>query len=344
MDVSLDSNILLVDKWLRGRHFDALLDYLERTNSKLLIHAVVIGEVKAVVREQLTTAITSAASAIRKAERVGVVGVIPPDESSVLSASMEHWENEFDEWIRQNAIVIPLNNDLLPEITNRAINRIAPFTSKAEEFRDALIWLGLLDYTASVGGIPEVAFVSNNTKQFAAPNSKDLHPTLLADAEVSDVAIQYFTSLDEFIGSRAKPIAHITPEWIEAHLDSRDVKAVIVSYLKEVGPQVFSPIYEFENRFQPMDLPDPLEISLQLNDFFVWQSTDGRVTVFTTYEVTASGTADCVSLFSAQARLETEQDPLFRSLPCWLKQEIDITADLEGDTFTNLIVEQSSKL
>ncbi|HEX9940350.1 MAG TPA: PIN domain-containing protein [Longimicrobium sp.] len=344
MHVALDSNVLIADRWLRSRHLDALLDYLDRTNSLLFIHEIVNQEVRAKVRQQFAKAVNSMASAAREGERLGMVGINSPEESVIVAASMSKWEKMFGEWLNRNAEVIPLDNDLLPEITRRAIERIPPFTSNGEEFRDALLWLGLIRHLPTVTAIPEVAFISANTKQFASIDKHELHPSLASDAKAQRIDVHYFTSLDDFISSRAKPIEHISVEWINEHLNGAELTAAIHAYLDTLGPDFFVPAHMYENRYQAIEVPDPMSVTYSLVDFFVWQATGGDVTVFLSFEVTAFGDAECESLFSAQARWETEQDSLYRTLPCRLHRKFDVTAELKGDIFKNFTVEDSEPL
>jgi hypothetical protein len=345
MNVTLDSNIFIADKWLRSRHVDALLDYLERTKSTLLLHEVVIAEVKAKVRQQFEKSISAVASEIRSAERIGVVSLPLLDEHAILVTSMRKWELFFDEWVSRNGEIVLLDNDLLPEITRRAIHRIPPFTSEGEEFRDALIWLGVLRHASKSSAFPDLAFISQNSKQFGAANKvAALHPSLVVDAQEHELEVHYFLSLEAFIASKAVPIAHLTQEWIDGHLDGEDLRMAIRAYLYSSSPDLFIPAPMFENRYQPIEIPAEMSIAYALEGFFVWQATDGSVSVFLSVDVSASGEAECESLFSYQARLETEQDSLWRELPCHLHRRLYVSADLEGDSFTQLTVEDSEAL
>jgi hypothetical protein len=341
MHVSLDSNVIIADRWLRSRHLEALLDYLDRTNSKLFLHEVVVAETKARIKQQFVKAINSIITATREAERIGVLGISMPEEHNLVTLSMLNWEATFDLWVESNAKVIELDNVLLPEITRRAVHRIPPFTPDGEEFRDAIIWLGLLRFVSQNCSVPEVAFISQNVKQFASPNKVDLDSVLLKDAEEAGIDVQYFSSLDTFIASRATPIAHVTREWIESHLGNRDLQALIHGYFRLSNPDFFVPTQSYEHRFQPVEVPALLDVTSSLVDFFIWQDKSGSLTLFMSFDVIATGVAECESVLSASARYETEQDPRWIELPCRAHRTLEVSADIEGVSITELSVDAS---
>jgi len=55
MDVTLDANVYLSDPWMEGIAFKSLLDYLRKTQSKLIVPKLVFDEVLARYPERLLT-------------------------------------------------------------------------------------------------------------------------------------------------------------------------------------------------------------------------------------------------------------------------------------------------
>lgn len=88
--------------------------------------------------------------------------------------------------------MIPFSNDILPELVERSIKRIKPFSESKLEFRDAIIWLSYVAFVEP-RELERCYFITANTDDF----SKDgkLHPDLVKDS----AAFVLYKNAQEFI-------------------------------------------------------------------------------------------------------------------------------------------------
>ncbi|WP_181170546.1 PIN domain-containing protein [Priestia megaterium] len=77
--------------------------------------------------------------------------------------------------------IVGYDNSILPELVNRAVNRIKPFTEGKQEFRDAVIWLSYA-LLAKERKLENCLLITGNTTDYCSKN-KELHPDFLKDSE-----------------------------------------------------------------------------------------------------------------------------------------------------------------
>ena len=78
-----------------------------------------------------------------------------------------------------------------------------------------------------------VAFISNNSNEFASSDKTDLHPDLKAELAQKNLELKYYLNLDDFIKNHAERVDYITKEWIENELSKFNwLSAVLYGYLK----------------------------------------------------------------------------------------------------------------
>lgn len=120
---------------------------------------------------------------------------------------------------------VPYKDAWLHDIVQRAAQRIRPCSRNGEEFRDALLWLTILDSATSDDKTP-IIFLSSNKMEFAGPNG-ELHSTLRKEAEDKGVEVFYYDSIQGFLAAHADKLEYVTKEWITSlnapHLVAEDV-------------------------------------------------------------------------------------------------------------------------
>ena len=142
MNVAIDANILIADRWLRSQRTRQLLDYLAKTRSSALLHSVVGAEVRTHVRRSLSDIIHNAAINLRNATNRGIVGLPAFDIPSISATTLDAWEKRFVSVFHHgNTRRIALDGSHLPEAGRRATERIAPCSDSGDGMRDTLIWL-----------------------------------------------------------------------------------------------------------------------------------------------------------------------------------------------------------
>ncbi len=119
--------------------------------------------------------------------------------------------------------VVDYRDGYLKEIVHRAAWRKKPITPKGEEFRDALLWLMVLDF-ASTTEDKRVVFISDDSV-FGSDGAKtrgesgeekkaEMHHELRDEAKEREVQVLYFRSVNDFNKTTSDNIAWITDEWI----------------------------------------------------------------------------------------------------------------------------------
>lgn len=337
MDVAVDTNILLADPWLESQKSRALLDFLDKTRSRLIVHAVVADEFRAVLERNWMGALGEMENAARKATRQGLE---PPavDREAVLAAARARLEKAWKStrWIRTD---VKLNNELLPEALRRSINRIAPCARTGEEIRDALVWLGLIEHCAN-RKVREMAFISSNSRDFCGPEAGTLAPTLQADVAERKVRLAYYSSLDDFLRDHAAPIAHFTVEWVEERLDGVGVEKMITRYLEYRDPELFRLSWHYEE-WRPAGYPRIHTVAADLTEIYVWEYSSDETNLFLSFSVRVDGEIRCE---------REEGDPergyytLTEYLPASAELTIEISAEVKGDELELIEVESVDRL
>ncbi len=209
MDVALDANVILNDPRMKGNAFGGLLDYLKKTNSRLVLTRIVLDEVIARYPERLRSATHKATAA------VGVLSNLASDPKISLPRVDINRETRklkqkllrpFPSRASSSCIVNNFTDVRIEEVAKRGIERIPPANGGGEELRDVIHWLMLLAYASGSGR--ELAFITAD-EHFRHEN--ELHPQLQKDVQDKKVTVHFHTSLDGFIKAHA-PAPHTLTE------------------------------------------------------------------------------------------------------------------------------------
>ena len=340
MDVAVDTNVLAKDLWLRSQSVRALLDYLERTRSRLLVHDVVYKELSALYERQCAEAVRVVETATRHAARFGVEGLPQPDQlDSLRRQAVARWRGRVADVLSPAVRAdVPLDSAVLPEVITRTIGRIAPCTQSDKEFRDAVIWLGLLRHAAEAMGGAPLAFISENTKQFAADGGVGLHPTLAHDVAAHGVELTYFASLDDFLREHARPIAHITTEWVEPRLDAEALTTLVADYAGAIDGDWLGEIGE---GWIPDESARILDVEATLEDVYVWRYAEGVVGLFLGLEAVLDGEVYCRRTGGGYRFRDGDSDSgeRYRSKSFQRERRIRVAAEVIGDRLSLIGIE-----
>ncbi|MTI48426.1 MAG: DUF4935 domain-containing protein [Firmicutes bacterium] len=242
MHVILDTNILRQDILLRSDDFNILLDYLNKTNSKVIFPQIVYEEVKEVYKRLLVERENDFSRAFEKLENTLVdnVYIKKVKEVKVEQESEKYLGYLKDKLRIKDNEIIPYRDNYLSEIIQRAICRKKPCSEKGQEFRDTVLWLSILDITKQLT-TREIVFISNNTRDFASKDNKCLHKDLQLDMKKNNLKIHYYNSLKHFIKTQAIKIDYINISWIKETIDIDEVNSKFVEYLNEHGDEKLLP-------------------------------------------------------------------------------------------------------
>lgn len=225
MDIIIDTNILRQDHLLRSSKFQVILDYLEKTNSHLIIPTVVKDEMIAIFRRHLTELFNQAKNMAAKMDRWCYDDTPRTDIYLDVEKEVSTYKSFLDNLMHGGgALELPHRDEFLGEVIRRLVNRVKPASEKGEEFRDIVIWLSMKQFLRE--SKREVAFISQDTNHFAAKDSKELHPDLTTELSAEDLHLKYFCSLDDFIQQNSRKVEFITKEWIENNISRADIERV----------------------------------------------------------------------------------------------------------------------
>lgn len=224
MDIIIDTNILFQNHLLRSSKSQVVLDYLQKTNSHLIIPTVVKDEMIAIFRRQLIELFDEVRNKAAKIDRWCYDDTPRTDFHLDIDKEVATYASFLNELTHGGgALELPHQDNFLGEVIRRQINRIKPASNKGEEFRDIVIWLSIKEFLKQ--SQREAVFISQNTKQFAAKDSRELHPDLAAELSTENLPLRYFCSLDDFIQQRSSRVDFITEEWIEQNISQADIES-----------------------------------------------------------------------------------------------------------------------
>jgi predicted nucleic acid-binding protein len=281
MKIVLDTNILRQDFFLKSQKIEMLMDFVSKTASLIVFPEIVYKEIVALYKRTLLEKHTNFIKSYDDLKKYTVV----PIEYEIPKLEVEKQVNEFVNNLKGTLKfkdIIPLNNVHLSCLVEKAVNRIHPFTEHRSEFRDALIWLCVLEL-AQLEKEKTVVFISANTKDFADGKGQ-LHPELLKESNEKEVTVQYFSSIDDFLRTKATKIDFITKEWLENNLKFEQLEKEIVSKIETYGIDRLGELAKndqdnFEEILQVVQC-----VQTWVNDFYVYEMSDGTLRIEVTLE------------------------------------------------------------
>lgn len=197
MYVFLDSNFCYTDPFMQENIYNRiLLELAEAGYITLCMSEVVRREIINNFEKEVTKHFQAIENNRKKLmEKYLRVGDESPFE---WKHSVEHYVGLLEDRLTQleedgHILIIPYSNELLPELVERSIQRIKPFTDSKQEFRDAIIWLSYVDFVKRREHITNCYFITNNSNDFMKDGR--LHPDLEGDS----TAFTMYKNVQEFI-------------------------------------------------------------------------------------------------------------------------------------------------
>jgi len=279
--IIIDTNILRQDFFLKSRKFEMLIDFISKTEYQIVLPEVVYKEIAALYKRTLLEKYGNLIKSYEDFKKITIIPIEQKIPKPEIDRQVEEFINNLKNRLKIKNIV-PINSNHLQELVDRAINRIPPFTESKSEFRDVLIWLCLLDLAQSEKE-KTIVFISANTKDFAK-NESELHSALSEEAKSKGVNVQYFSSLDNFLKTKTTKIEFITKEWLEKNLNIEQLEKEIVSKIETYNTDKLSELAENKNDSFEEILSVIQCTNTWLNDFYIYEMTDGSIRIETTFE------------------------------------------------------------
>lgn len=284
MDTIIDTNIIRRDLKLNDKGFEILIDYLAKTNSKLILPSIVVEEIKGLYKRVLQERFEEYTKSVDKLKST-LLFIDMPD-APILD--IEGDSNRYIDFIHgkfgtSSSNIIPYKNEYLPELVTRAIQRKKPLDDKGQQFRDGILWLTLLDYAESTNE-KVIAFISDNPTDFSDKGESILSKELIEETKVRGVEIKYFRTLNGFSKEHASVIKFINKEWIESNIDKTIIEKLFVEILGETQEEVILRGLDLERNEESTGYINRTDyMNSNLIDFYVYEKRDG--TIFLNVEI-----------------------------------------------------------
>jgi hypothetical protein len=300
MDVILDSNIYISDYWMQSQNFRFLKDYINKTKSSILLPSVVLEEVKGKFNNDLLKYSQQLVGVLDNLSRYKVALISHEEiEKSVLE-SKEKFINELEYYFLQyHSKYIPLSIAATNEAISRAINRIPPCKESGEGLRDALIWMQILEYLETNKKDQKVAFICQNKHDFAQQDGKQLKSKLIDDLRERKIDLLYYSDIEVFLREYAKPIAHITKEWLEETINISAIKDLVLQFMKPPHSYEIRKLFsiqssDYEHSYKISDdIEDIRILDINIDDYIVWEFDNNNIEIRIDYFASIDGTATC---------------------------------------------------
>ncbi|MCM3619776.1 PIN domain-containing protein [Sutcliffiella horikoshii] len=252
LSVFLDSNICFTDPFMEKNIHNRLLIELAE---KELITIYISDVVKKEIINNFEKKLAEHYEEIRKNESK-ITKLLRPLESPPFE-----WKETVEEYVIKlkdyyeeledygYVEFIPFSNDILPELVERSIKRIKPFSERKMEFRDAIIWFSYVDFVKKprLNSIKPAYFITNNTEDFTL--NGEIHPDLQQD---STDFIFYKTPQDfiqncEEVKELQKTLALVN--WVEDE-DIANSPCHVLSMIEDHSFQdIFDASWDYVNNF-----------------------------------------------------------------------------------------------
>lgn len=322
MDTIIDANIIRRDLKLNDKNFELLVDYLARTNSKLILPSIVVEEIKGLYKRVLEERFDEYSKSVEKLKSTLLFLEMPKTPDLDIDGDSDKYIDYLHKKLGTNADnIIPYKNEYLPELVKRAIERKKPLDNKGQQFRDGLLWLTLLDYAESTEE-KLIAFISDNPTDFSDKGESVLAKELIEETKRRGVEIKYFKTLNDFAKEHASMIDFITEEWVKKNIDFTITEKLFVEILGEKQESGILGDLDLERNERTTGYINRTDyINSNLVDFFVYEKSDG--TIFLNIEVEFETEYE-IELERTIERDNNRYDYVSRTNPRTGEQEMDM--------------------
>jgi predicted nucleic acid-binding protein len=293
MNVILDTNIFVQDFLMSSASFGLLLDYLKKTGSKILMPLIVYQELGEIYRSELSARSMQFERARESLEKALIDAAVPRHETDVSSEVAKYLAFMRKKLNLQEKDIIPFRENYLSELVTRAITRAKPFSDKGEEFRDALLWLTVLDVARETNE-ETLAFISNDAKAFG--QNHQLHEALYHEGKSTGKQVNYYNSISKFIESHGTQVDFITQSWLFTAINYSTFEDAISQKLTEYLEHFDE--YDLKQRgwegleFTGYLSPTGSVTEDSLTEYYVYEKSDGsfyvQANTTTTFRITTT--------------------------------------------------------
>jgi len=287
MNIIIDTNIIRRDLKFKNRNYELMHDYLSKTNSRFVMPKIVLEEIAGVYKRFLIERRNDLEKSSQRLNSVLIKNHVDINMNIIIDEEVK----EYIEYLKSNLKIkddeiIKYKPEYLNYVVKRSIDRIKPFCKNGQEFRDAILWLSILDYV-KLTEEKAIVFISDNPKDFSASGKNELHPELFKEAESSDVKIYYFKTLDDFIKEHAIKIDFINNEWLDKNIKIKTLENLFDKVIESDNPMMLDIISDSleSNKEVTNYIASTGYINFSLEDFYVYEMLDGTLILNLEYKI-----------------------------------------------------------
>lgn len=231
--IILDTNILMADFLLKTSpsHIQ-LVKFVRRANSSIVLPQIVLEETEAHYQRQLHAKRLSLEKAMKDYQRIAGSELDIPEQC--FERTIDNYANYLGRQLWGLLEILPYKQDYLDEVVSRAINRRKPCSSSGEGFRDAILWLTIIDFAKWYKSEP-VVFITNNTRDFCDSDNRTLHHQLQEELTGLGLTIALYTSLSGFLAEHGTKTEWATKEWVLRSLAEKNIDGELVRSVTEIN-------------------------------------------------------------------------------------------------------------
>lgn len=276
MDVVLDTNVIHEDFLLRSADFRNLMDYLEKTDSNIMMPKIVLLEIEKKYAEELQKRF-SKYNSHKNSLNDFLLDKEVSGGSVDINAEVKKYIAFLTKKFRLNhKTIVNYKPEYMDDVVKRAIERKRPCSDAGEEFRDVLLWLTVLDILGK-SKIHEksIILISNDKKAFASEEGK-LHPQLESELSLKKLNVNYYCSIKDFVRGHASKIDFITKEWLASEVATLD--GDIERWFERHEEQIIDRVERICDASITSSV-DSLNIDVEIGEFYVYERSDGTCSV-----------------------------------------------------------------
>jgi hypothetical protein len=248
INIYIDSCILYSDPFFKTRSSLALLRVAEECEATILVSKVVFEEAKSNYAKTITKTSSDYQKVTEKLKRFGYTKEYPTIE---VSDAEQTWDDYYQYLVaKHNVSILKYDNNLLPEIVDRAVKRKKPFKESGQEFRDCIIWLS---YAAHANKSSCAGFLlTKNSKDFFDSSGK-LHPELQEDCS----KIKIYTSIHDFLDTEKGILEIAKNDVLLNQIDLEEIEGDLIEMCSTSdSDRIYQKLYDYVSAIEPTYLDD----------------------------------------------------------------------------------------
>lgn len=242
MNIIIDTNILRKDFLFQSEHYKLFCEFIKRSKSNLFLSKVVFDEACYLYKKEIEIKKKNFQKVLTDIFYFGndnsgcsithFMEKINPDyERKLYDIFLYHWE------------ILGYEEVDISELVRRAIQRIRPFSNNGEGFRDAMIWLSIINFLKKEKNNKTV-FISNDKKAFVNGDNQELHPTLKNDLAINNLELLFCNSIEEFVNKYTAEIFFFTKGWVIDHIDWNKINEQVRGAVETIHCGYYFTLYE----------------------------------------------------------------------------------------------------